>query len=257
MATNDTGGRHVQAALDRTMAERTVSFRLESTTTSLPSDTKSEPIRGQGVLDFASGRASLGFAPQAAEAAQMAAAGSESPSASDSVFDGSTLYFQSWQHREPVVSPSRWVRLRLTDEAAIPRSDPLMFLDVLRGTHAEPIEIGDEASNDGSLRHYRVEVDPKRAIAAQPDDRRESMRWQFEAAGLDGEPLAIEIWLDDEGRIRRYRYASNITPMLGTGRPERVTGTIITTIDLFDFGAAAGIEPPSPKDVIDVDDLPE
>ncbi len=79
-----------------------------------------------------------------------------------------------------------------------------------------------------------------KAIAAAPDDVRESLRQARDVIGAAGYP--VDVWLDADGRVRRIQYAMSA----GTGAVKAET---TMRLDLYGFGEDAKIALPDPADV--------
>jgi hypothetical protein len=65
-----------------------------------------------------------------------------------------------------------------------------------------------------------------------------------------GGPLRIEVWIDDDGLVRRMGYASSQPGVEGEGRT-----MIDMRMDFYDFGSTPEIEVPDPSEVFDATSL--
>jgi len=145
------------------------------------------------------------------------------------VYDGANAY---------VHVADNWTGFFLGDPAG-PRTvnDPLWPLDALFGAR-DAVEIGAEEVRGVAVTRYRVTVDLTQADAALP-------------AGVTVpagpyralSQIPAEVWLDSAGQSRRIAVAT-----------ERAAGdnqvSIWSIVELWDFGVAAGIVPPSPADLV-------
>jgi hypothetical protein len=147
--------------------------------------------------------------------------------------------------------PKKWAALTDADLANSPQAgflssirsqvDPRENLRNLGQTTTNVRVIGEEEINGAKATHLRGDVDlSEEAIAKAPADMRADLRKAREAANADSYP--IEVWLDDDGRVRRLTYS------LTAGAGAQAASTTVT-LDLFDFGKDPGIVIPKASDV--------
>lgn len=167
------------------------------------------------------------------------------------VHDGAAAYL-----RLPIEGEHAWVRLAGTDSTEGPGatgpglSNPAAALGLLRALEGLPEEAGHETVRGQPSTRYRVVVDLDEAsdvLSGRAADAAEALR---RLRGRSELPLGV--WLDDDGRVTRLRYA--VEPEL----PSVPRVTLTTDVELFDFGLPVDIRPPDPADVVEVDftDLP-
>jgi hypothetical protein len=122
-------------------------------------------------------------------------------------------------------------------------SDPGMLLDYLRGA----VEVRERGSADVRgvpTTRYRAAVDLDAAAAAVPADRRLAARRAARLLGTDSQRM--DVWIDDEGRVRRlvvpFDYAAMELPeeLDRAQLPDVAT----VTIDYFDFGDRVVVHTP-------------
>lgn len=102
--------------------------------------------------------------------------------------------------------------------------DPASFLSYLRSVSEDVTHVGEETLDGVRVDHYRAEAHLPSDDRSLPDDARL-------------EPL--EVWVDDEDRLRRLTY----------GLTSDVAATLHVSMRLWDFGVPVEIEAPDPEDV--------
>ena len=123
-------------------------------------------------------------------------------------------------------------------------NDPRGVLDALRGVSGEVEELGAEEVRNVETTHYRANVDLDKAQDAVPEARREDFAAFAEQLGIDS--LPIDVWVDEEGRARRFAYEVE-TPATGQAPASQVD----LVIDLYDFGVDVDVEAPPESEVTD------
>lgn len=109
-------------------------------------------------------------------------------------------------------------------------NDPRSVVDVVRGAIGAE-SYGGAAVRGASTFRYEAVVNMERAVAETPPDRRAAME---EFARLVGSPaFYVDLWIDDEGRLRRVQIPLERT----TERPEARSRVLprFLTVDFFEF----------------------
>ena len=127
-------------------------------------------------------------------------------------------------------------------------NDPRGVLDALRGVSGEVKDVGGEKIRGVDTTHYRASVDIEKAQEAVPEERRDDFATFSEQLGID--TLPIDVWVDEEGRARRFAYEIE-APAAG----DDATGMVTLVIDLYDFGVAVDVEAPPEAEVTDFGEL--
>ena len=133
-------------------------------------------------------------------------------------------------------------------------NDPRAVLNELRGATGDADKVGAESVRGEATTHYRTTVDLDKAAAASPDAVRDDLTEVARQLGTS--KLAMEAWLDADGRVRRLRYTIDLAdldeeaPAKGAG-----TGTVVATLELFDFGAEVTVAPPPADQTTDLAEL--
>lgn len=135
-------------------------------------------------------------------------------------------------------------RLRLSDPASVlpltgsgaargypELSRPLALLDAVRGA-VEVVSYGGTAVRGASTFRYETVLDLEQAVKSTPEPRRTALREMADRLGSSA--FYADVWVDDQGRIRRIQVPLRKTAER-PGSRERRTPELIT-VDFFDFG---------------------
>jgi hypothetical protein len=182
---------------------------------------RSTTVRGEGASDFRSGRGQLTL--HLGDRAQEAVV---------AVFDRSVVY-----QRLPGATGARpWVRLDLAGLLGgaglglFDGSNPGQTLRFLRGV-GDLTQVGTDSVRGARTRHYRATLDLAKAAEELPADLRAGYLKLLRAQGSARRPT--ELWIDDQGRLRRIRYAT-----------ESAAATTTVTTEYYDFGVPVQVRIP-------------
>lgn len=167
-----------------------------------------------------------------------------------------------------------WLKLPLPSGAGQGLSgltDPTGGLELLRDAGGPVTEVGRERVRDADTVHYRTELDPaKLPVPSAPPEKSKAGQpkaGQPDAGGLlrrllGDAPLPVEVWVDDQQRIRRLMLVLPIPditrlaqPSAGAGTPSPSAspaaggGTSTSTTEFYDFGVAVDVQPPPADEV--------
>ena len=179
------------------------------------------------------------------------------------IFDGFVFYM-----RFPVLSQlleggKEWVKfdieeigkaqgIDLSQFAQFGQADPSQALQYLRAVSGEVEDKGTEEVRGVSTTRYEAKVDLRKFPDVLPDDQREaaeeSVDTLIEQLGGESE-LPMEVWIDDDGLIRRQRFNFSFDPETGPGYSFRYD------MELYDFGVEVNVQPPPEEDTADLGDL--
>ena len=106
-------------------------------------------------------------------------------------------------------------------------TDPTLALDLVRGVVAIDPFGGLQARGVGTIM-YEVDVDPAKALAATPPDRRARL-----AAVLPSTRFYADVFVDTQGRIRRVQLPVDLTTPRQYG-DSKITNEEMT-VDFYDF----------------------
>jgi hypothetical protein len=165
------------------------------------------------------------------------------------VSDGTTLYLRLPEEARAATGGKAWTKLDL--ETLAPslgplagNPNPMQAFDQLRRPGADVVEVGEEEVRGTKTTHYRTVLDLTASIdqlGGGLDDQAEPLRQQLAA-------VPVEVWLDDDGRIRRQRTTLDLSLPGITGATDT---KVTTTVEAFDYGKPVTIEVPKPEDVAD------
>jgi hypothetical protein len=173
----------------------------------------------------------------------------------DMIFRGLVIYMRWPLLSRSIGSAKPWIKLDLEELgkssgmnlgqiSQFSQNDPSQTLDYLRGA-ADVKEVGSEDVRGVNTTHYHAIVDLEQVAKDAPDALAASIRRLIATAG--GKRIPTDAWIDDEGLLRRMRYAYE-TPSAATGQSARFS----VTMELFDFGADVNAESPPAHDVTDL-----
>jgi hypothetical protein len=155
---------------------------------------------------------------------------------------------------------SVWVRVDLEETAEAEGLDaesllggqtgPAGLLSQLDGASGGLEELGSEEVRGVDTTHLRVTVDTAAAIERSDPAIRDQLRTYAEATGLP-ETYPMELWIDDDGLVRRIRTTLDVPDAAGGGQPV----TQQTTLELYDFGVNVDLEAPLAEETVELADL--
>lgn len=108
--------------------------------------------------------------------------------------------------------------------------NPLVALDLLRGATSVD-SIGGAAMRGVSTIHYELVVNPERAVAAAPADRRAALSEGL--TRIAAVAIPAEVWIDSANRVRRIQLGDDLARR--TFKFDSRGIPFVTTIDFFDF----------------------
>lgn len=120
--------------------------------------------------------------------------------------------------------------------------DPSALLEQLRAVDGDVTEVGTLDVRGVPTTHLSARYTIRDAIAALPEDQADSLEQMY--AGLPPSYLdaeqAVDVFVDDDGLVRRMQVESTSTDVEGVPLPATTT-----ILDYFDFGADITVEAPS------------
>ncbi|MEU1917945.1 hypothetical protein [Streptomyces massasporeus] len=232
--TREEGTRAVRSAYDRTAEEDTAKVKLRVQTSA---GGASQTANGQGVVDLDDGDSVMTLTMQGQRIEQR-------------VIDR-VLYQKMPKGQAPGGKP--WIKIDLGKVAAQQgtggrsMNDPAQSAAYAKAiTDKDVTKKGSATVNGVETTHYRVSVD----VADLPGG--DALRKQV------GPTLPMDVWLDDEGRMRRQQIDMTVKAPEETQRsssgassaPEKVT--VRTVMDFTDFGTEVGADAPPAGQVTDM-----
>jgi hypothetical protein len=221
-------------------------------------------IRGDGVVDNSNRVGQLEF-DFGSLAEQLPQGGQLRPEdlAGEVIFEGFVFYM-----RFPVLSRlleggKEWVRfdleeiskqqgIDLSQFTQFGQADPNQALQYLRAVSGEVEDKGREDVRGVPTTHYEAQVDLRKFPDVLPEDQREAARESVDGLieQLGGEAeLPMEVWIDDDGLIRRQRFEFEFKPEQGS------EFSFSYDLELYDFGVEVDVEPPPDDETADFSEI--
>ncbi|KAA0932264.1 DUF7537 family lipoprotein [Streptomyces apricus] len=216
----------VRAAHRKTTSAESARMSLVSEATA---DGKTATVRGTGVMDLEDGDSTMTMTAQGQKIEQR-------------ILDGVVYQKAPAGQRARLGLPDgkTWMKI---DPAKLNGSggqvnDPAESFGFTEGvTDRDVTKVGTETIDGTRTTHYRVKVAVK-DLAKGDQAKADQLEKQ-----LGTSTLPLEMWLDDEGRLRQETIELTLAP-------QKVTST--TTLKFTDFGTEANVEAPPAKDTADV-----
>ncbi|MEU1054757.1 hypothetical protein ABZ397_19710 [Streptomyces sp. NPDC005876] len=227
------GAAAVRGAYDRTAGAGTARMTLKVTTAA---EGRSVTVRGKGAIDLAEGDSVMTVTAEGQRIEQR-------------VVDRALYQKLPGEGGGQQSGDKPWVKIDLKRAAAQGGTggqgvgDPAQTVAYARGiTEKDVTETGEEEVGGVRTTRYRVKVD----VADLP--RGETLREQV------GPTLPMDVWLDEQGRIRRQQIDMTVkaSESGGSASPRQVK--VRTLTEYSDFGAEVEAEPPAAGEVTDVTD---
>jgi hypothetical protein len=250
----------VQVAYKDTAAEGTARTSFEATTTAPAADPQStaraEPMtftmRGQGVVDFSGAASSMtmempgmgGFEMRQVEntiymkvpeglAAQMSGA-------------------KPWVEMDLDAVSGHQSGVNLGQMRSGVAQDPADQLEYLRGVSESVEKVGEEQVRGTQTTRYRATIDLKKAAQEGPEAR-EAYDEAIETLGAS--KLPVEVWLDEQNRIRRFAMNLTVPVPENAASPnasrEDATMRTQTVAEYYDFGVPVDVQAPPQDQTMD------
>jgi hypothetical protein len=124
-------------------------------------------------------------------------------------------------------------------------------LEYLRGVSDSVEELGREEIRGVPTTHYRAVIDLQKAAPKDPEARE---AYEESIKGLGTDTLPMEVWLDEEGRVRRYEMTAPVAvPESGATTAQQAKTTVV--VEYYDFGVPVNVQAPPPEQTIDFSEL--
>lgn len=219
-------------------ADKLVEARTARTAVVVKEGANGASVTGQGVYDARTGRTSLAVVDAAGDKGRI-------------VFDGTTVYVKVPPDQAAELPGGKpWLEI---DVAAVARAADPRFQNVVKATNIDPAQglaylkgvtgdvrrVGTETLRGVASTRYRAIVDLRAALARQTATARLHIT---QALGqVESGSFPIDAWIDGQGRLRKLHYELTLR-----GKRDKDAASRSSTIEFFDFGAAAVIQrPPS------------
>ena len=181
------------------------------------------------------------------------------------VFAGTTYFMQSDLFGAELPDDAEWVSFDLSEVtegsgidlgglASQGANDPTNALDALEGVSRRTVvEVGDEEVRGVSTTHYTATIDMEEAYQAAQDAAEEAGtdgpiidEEQFDefVAAYGDAPVETDIWIDDDGLVRRQ---TMVIEVMGQDMTQ--------TMEFFDYGEPVEVDIPADDESVDISDL--
>ncbi|MFJ5264157.1 hypothetical protein ACIQAC_27210 [Streptomyces sp. NPDC088387] len=194
-------------------------------------------IRGEGVYDYTRRLGELKV-----RLPQDPAGRGEDPPITELLAPGALFM----KNRGAGVPADKWVRVEtasLSDGNLVTggATDPFAAAEVLRGARTATY-VGETEVAGTEVRHYRGTADLALAAKGASAGGRDSLR--AAAKGFATAAVPFDVFLDDEGRIRKVRHRFSFV-----GGRDRGTVAVASTTLLYDFGVRVDVRLPDRADI--------
>ncbi|MCX4236631.1 DUF7537 family lipoprotein [Streptomyces ortus] len=224
----------VRAAHEKTTAADSAKMALATEATAAG---KTVTVRGTGVMDLEDGASTMTMTSQGQKIEQR-------------VLDGVVYQKAPAEQRAQLDLPKgkTWMKIdpAKLNGAGGQVNDPAESFGYTKGVSDRDVtKVGTETVDGTRTTHYRVKVAVKDLAKG---DRAKADQLEKQ---LGTSTLPLEMWIDDEGRLRQETIKLTLKPQAGGGQKDQ-TVTSTTTLKFSDFGTEADVEAPPAADTVDV-----
>lgn len=203
-------------------------------------------VRGEGIYDFEG---------QIGEAEVVSTGGGLPETRGRSIFENNVSYDQP-------EGETRWYRTDFTElvDTPVGQQDPAQQLQLLRGVSDGIREVGQEDLRGTPTRRYAITIDPRLlaenvSVVVQGG--------AVESALQSAEPMPGNVWVDADGRVRKFDVTIVVTGSSVELPPEiandpafaeqlaGLRNSSLLTVEYFDFGVPVDVTLPDPALVVD------
>ncbi len=204
-------------------------------------------IDAEGEVDFAANRGTMEMSMPAVEGRSLGEI--------EMVYDGLVLYMKFPPAMAEEFGDKPWVKMdtgqMMRESTGVDMSslaqgsgNPSDALAYLRGAGTATEEIGTETLRGEETTHYRTTIDAEAMIEGADESAREEARKLAEILG--DQSIPADVWLDEEGRMRKMSYSVDPSKMkLSEPIPDEMAGARLEfTFELYDFGTPVDVTIP-------------
>jgi hypothetical protein len=242
-------------APDVTRAAGTSRYAVDMTYTSTGG-----PVPGLDAPMTMTGTGTYDFANQIGDGEYTSSGGGLPSEQLETVFRNNVL----WQR---AAGQTRWQEIDYSDlvDTPIGQHDPSQQLDLLRGVSDDVRELGTTELRGAEVRHYAISIDPVR-LSQESGVVVEDGLMQA-ALGASG-PIPAEVFVDEDGRVRRLQMGISVSGADLAASPEmaEAMGDVLDdprfaemlaqrrtemqiSVEYFDFGIPVTAQVPDPSTV--------
>jgi hypothetical protein len=128
-------------------------------------------------------------------------------------------------------------------------TDPGDLLASLTAVSSNVSKLGAATVRGVPVTHLRLDVDPAKAASRVP--RRQRAGFRAFAASLEADTIPVDVWVDQQDRVRRVRWSPRLPGGMGAPAAARFT----QTADFYDFGVAVEVSAPPAGQVTSISHL--
>lgn len=199
-------------------------------------------VVAEGYLDLPGRRGRLALTTEGSGVAGADALGGDM----DMILDGESMYMRSAFYQQLAPNHEPWLRVTFEELGSrgisqLGQQDPLAFVEALQGLSGQVEEVADEEVRGVLTTHYRTVIDVDRLISQTPRKARGSVEASFGRLGIEQMPM--DVWLDEQGRLRRMASDVELTGDTTAG------GRMELLLELYDFGVAFRLAIPPDKQI--------
>ena len=134
------------------------------------------------------------------------------------------------------------------------QADPAAYVSLMTGATEDITEVGTEEVRGTKTRHFKMTVDTAAVYEGASPELKEASKSFVDQYGGNAK-LPVEVWIGDDDLPRKISMTidtSTIPDAQALG-----TGTIVTSIEMFDYGVAVDAAVPPAEDTFDFAELLE
>ncbi|KIF66197.1 hypothetical protein HY68_37215 [Streptomyces sp. AcH 505] len=237
-AASEQGTQAVRAAYQKTADAKTAKMTID---TQVQGADQQATAHGSGVIDLSNGSSDLTLTAENQKLQQRTLNG--------------VIYQQPpTQQRSQLPQGKSWIKIDLEKLArqsggSSQYSDPAQSFSYVKGINDKDVtKAGNETIDGAKTTHYKVSVDVAQLAKGQSAADVQKLKQQL------GDSLPLDIWLDDEGRMRQEKVSVTATPS-GSQSSSPATNAstkVVTTVKFSDFGTDVKVTAPAAKDTVDI-----
>jgi hypothetical protein len=214
-------------------------------------------MSGEGLFDYAQKRGRMVF--DMSEVLQPGGSPPEGSGEVEMIFAGPILYMKMPFLTGLLSEPKPWIKVdleaarrggaNLSQLAQLGQRDPTQILELLRGATRSVDEVGSEDLRGTQTTHYSMVLDLVRAAEKASEEARLSVQDLIVRTGARTMPA--EIWIDDDGRMRKMTYEVDLASAGADSLPAE-PDSMRVAMELYEFGIEVVVEPPPEDQVVDL-----
>lgn len=241
----------VRVAYEETAAEQSARISYETTTTGPENSGQDAPMTmtGNGVTDFSGAASSMTMGMSGMGGLEIRQV-------------GETVYVKMPEELVTQMSGAKpWVRMDLDavyeqyggpSQGGAPQ-DPTRQFEYLRGVSDSVEKVGEELVRGVPTTRYEAIIDLEKEADGQDAGAREASDEMAEKLGTS--KLPVEVWIDEENRVRRYALDVSVPmPESGASPDASRDGDEMRTrmvIEYYDFGTPVDVQAPPQDQTMD------